>query len=103
LTLATAGTQVIRIVQFSDSLVAFTKDCSDISSLAIRLASLKLFNQGLSLSLPLRGAIARGPVTADFRRMIFFAQTVVDAYELEEAQQWYGIAEHESCDPQERM
>ncbi len=92
------GSQV-RIVQFSDSIVALTRDASGTSSLLIQLVSQMFFLHALRLGTALRGAIARGTVTADFERSIFFGQPIVDAYLLEENQAWYGIAEHPSTRP----
>jgi hypothetical protein len=93
------GAEFVRVVQFSDSVVAFTPDTSTMSSIAIRLASMGFIFEGLSARIPLRGAIARGACTADFRHSIFFGQPIVDAYELGEDQQWYGVVEHENCEP----
>jgi hypothetical protein len=95
------GTEFIRVVQFSDSIVAFTRDASSISSIAIRLASMGFIFEGISARIPLRGAIARGECTVDFRHSIFFGQPIVDAYELSEDQQWYGVVEHENCEPKQ--
>lgn len=88
---------LLRNIQFSDALIVISRDASDAASLAIRLASIRIFLASLGDGIALRGAIAQGPVTADFRRSIFFGQPIVDAYLLEEEQKWFGIAEHESC------
>jgi hypothetical protein len=37
----------------------------------------------------------------DFQDSIFFGQPIVEAYELSEDQQWYGVAEHENCEPKQ--
>jgi hypothetical protein len=94
------GSQV-RIIQFSDSIMALTRDASATSSLLIQLVSQMFFLHALRLGTALRGAIARGTITADFERSIFFGQPIVDAYLLEENQAWYGIAEHSSTQPEE--
>lgn len=91
------GPVLVRIAQFSDSILVVTRDDGDVCSLAVQLAATKLFFFFLEHGVPVRGAIARGHVTADFKRSIFFGQSIVDAYLLEERQAWYGIAEHESC------
>ena len=88
----------LKAVQFSDSVLAITVDASPASSLLIQLASQVLFLHALKHGVILRGAIARGTVTADFQRSIFFGQPIVDGYMLEEAQQWYGIAIHPSAE-----
>lgn len=86
----------LRAVQFSDSIVAITEDASPASSLLIEMASNIFFLRALQSGIVLRGAIAKGQVTADFKNSIFFGQPIIDAYRLEESQQWYGIAFHSS-------
>jgi hypothetical protein len=88
----------LRVVAFSDAILALTRDASATSSLLIQLVSQMFFLHALRLGTALRGAIARGTVTADFERSIFFGQPVVDAYLLEEDQAWYGIVEHFSME-----
>ena len=85
------------MVQFSDALVAITRDHSDVSLLVVRLTAMKLFLAALTRGVALRGAIAVGEVTADFGRSIFFGHPIVDAYLLEEDQNWFGVVEHDSC------
>jgi hypothetical protein len=91
------NSQLVRVIHFSDSTVAVTRDASEQSSLAIELACLKMFLSAVSRGVLLRGAIARGLMTIDFEHAIFFGQPLVDAHELEQDQQWFGIAEHETC------
>ena len=88
----------LRGVQFSDAIAIITTDASASSSVLIQLASQLLFMHALKHGAVLRGAIARGTVTADFDRSIFFGQPIIDAYRLEEAQQWYGVAVHPTAD-----
>lgn len=89
--------QLLRLVQFSDAMILISRDDSDAASLAIRLACIRIYTAGLVRGIAIRGALAKGLITADFRRSIFFGQAIVDAYLLEEDQKWFGIAEHESC------
>jgi len=88
----------LKVVQFSDSIVVITEDASPASSLLIQRASQVFFLHALRHGIILRGAVARGIVTADFPHSIFFGQAIVDAYRLEEVQQWYGIAIHPSAE-----
>ncbi len=89
----------LRVVAFSDAILALTRDASDTSSLLIQLVSQMFFLHALRLGTALRGAISFGTVTADFEHSIFFGQPVVDAYLLEQDQAWYGIVEHSSVEP----
>ncbi len=88
--------ELVKIVQFSDSVVVFTKDSSPTCSLVMTLLSTKMFLNSLAQGVLLRGAISRGLVIADFERSIFFGKPIVDAYLLEEDQKWFGIVEHDS-------
>lgn len=94
--LAHDGSQ-LRFVQFSDSIIALTRDSSAGSSALIELAAQMLFLNALRIGIGLRGAITKGTVTADFSRSIFFGRPIVDAFLLEEDQAWYGVVEHESA------
>jgi hypothetical protein len=47
--------------------------------------------------IPLRFGIAIGDCIMDFDRKIFLGQPIVDAYRIEEAQEWIGIGFHTSC------
>ena len=89
--------RLLRIIQFSDAMLLISRDNSDAASLAIRLACIRIYAAGLVHGIAIRGAIAQGVVTADFRRSLFFGQAIVDAYLLEEDQKWFGVAEHGSC------
>lgn len=93
------GIPFLQVAQFSDSVIAITRDDSPVSSISVRLVAMGFIFEGLSARVPLRGAIARGFCTADFEHSIFYGQPIVDAYQLGEDQQWYGVAEHESCEP----
>jgi hypothetical protein len=89
--------RLLRVVQFSDAIILIARDNSDAASLGIRLACIRIFAAALSHGVAVRGAVAQGVVTADFRRSLFFGQPIVDSYLLEEDQRWFGIVEHESC------
>ena len=49
--------------------------------------------------IPLRAGVAFGQIYADIRNRIIVGQPVVDAYRLEQAQEWIGGAFHASVDP----
>jgi hypothetical protein len=88
----------LRVVAFSDVILALTRDASDTSWLLIELVSQMFFIHARRLGTALRGAISLGTITADFEHSIFFEQPVVDACLLEEDQAWYGIVEHSSVE-----
>ena len=88
----------VRAVQFSDAIVAITRDASPACSLLIQLASQVFFLHGLKNGVAIRGALSRGLVTADFEHSIFFGQPIIDAYRLGESQCWYGVALHPTAE-----
>ncbi|MEA3028723.1 MAG: hypothetical protein QOG13_48 [Sphingomonadales bacterium] len=87
----------LRFAQFSDSIVLITRDASAKSSAIIALAAQLMFARALGIGIPIRGAIAKGRMTADFDKSIFFGQPLVDAYLLEGKQAWYGACYHDSA------
>jgi hypothetical protein len=88
---------LLRFVQFSDSIVLFSRDSSPTCSLAITLASLKLFLASMGCGFLIRGAWARGNCLLELEHSIFFGPGYNDAYLLAESQQWFGVVEHESA------
>ena len=51
----------------------------------------------LKHGLPLRGGIAAGPCAISARQQLFVGEPIVDAYLVEQSQDWAGVALHESC------
>jgi hypothetical protein len=87
---------LLRFVQFSDSTFVFTRSASTSCYLAILTAAANLFVNAAFSGIALRGAIAKGIITSDFRRSIFFGNALAAAYELANEVKWYGIVEHRS-------
>jgi len=87
----------LRFTQFSDSIVLMTRDASAQSSATIALATQFMFARALGIGIPIRGAIAKGRMTADFDKSIYFGQPLVDAVVLEGKQAWYGACYHPSA------
>lgn len=76
---------------FSDTFVIATTDDS-ISSFARIEQISRLFAYFLILKkIPLRGAIACGHMYADFDNRIFIGESLVEAYQYGEAQDWVGF------------
>lgn len=87
----------LRFAQFSDSIVLITRDTSQQSSAIIALATQFMFARAFGTGIPIRGAIAKGTLTADFDKSTYFGQPLVDAYLLESRQAWYGACYHPSA------
>ena len=89
---------LLKCFQFSDTIMIATKDDSMESHSALLLGSMILFTRMLQDGLLLRGAVACGDAVVDIENNIVFGQPIIDAYLLEESQQWYGIAFHSSTE-----
>ena len=50
------------------------------------------------MGIPLKGAIARGMITCDSSKQLFFGQALIDAYLLEESIQYYGLLAHHTVE-----
>lgn len=107
LTTQLAGTKVLsnvevpgrtRIASFSDSIVFVSYDDSIKSSYEI-LADVKLIiSYAVVSEIPLKGAIAYGEETADFINSIHFGQPLIDAHDLQNELQLYGVVLHHTME-----
>ena len=90
----------ILLAQFSDSIVLFSNDDTQKS-----LDSISKVAAGIMMSaicrekpIPLKGALAKGHITCDMSKQLFFGQALIDAYLLEESLQYYGVAVHHTAE-----
>jgi hypothetical protein len=58
----------------------------------------KLIGLSIEREMPLRAGIAFGPCVIDPSRELYIGQPIVDAYDVEQAQEWVGAALHTSCE-----
>jgi hypothetical protein len=84
---------VCNIVWFSDSIFIFAENDSDqtIYWILSTLSGL-LFFANLGLTTNLRCGVSYGEVFLDYENQIYFGQPIIDAYCLEEKQEWSGGA-----------
>lgn len=89
---------------FSDTLLFWSQsvDGSDLQleneiSMHFYCFLCNLVSSALFEQIPLRGAIAFGPMHADSLAGVVVGQPVIDAYRLEQAQEWIGVALDTSC------
>lgn len=80
----------IDYVIFSDSIVFYSKDLSDISFKSICLISNSFLFFSLLEGMPVRGSISHGEFYIDKEKNIFFGKALVRAYETEGKQKWSG-------------
>ena len=87
----TVGTTV-----FSDTVVIWCDDGKE--QVDTFLAACSVFvAAAIDAGWPMRGGVAYGSVVMSRRQRIFVGQPIVDAYLLEQSQQWVGAAVHQSC------
>lgn len=92
------GGELARMSQFSDSIIVVSKDDTKQSLHRIAKAAVVLMHNALEVGLPIKGAIAKGRITFDKDKGIYFGLPIVDAYLLEEELKFYGVAFHHSAE-----
>lgn len=91
--------ELLRMVQFSDSIIIASMNPDKKSLNRIVKAAVVLMHNALESGFALKGAIAKGPLTFDAGTGIYFGLPIVDAYLLEEELKFYGVAFHHSVEP----
>ena len=87
-----------KVFIFSDSIIVFSKDDSDLSLTELLLNIGHLTQLLLKNTIPFKGAIASGEISVDEKNSIFFGQPLIDAYLLEEELGIYAVAVHHSAE-----
>jgi hypothetical protein len=81
----------VRSTWFSDTFLLVSTDDSGRSFAQIEQAARLFWYYMLQAHIPLRGAIAFGPMYADFNHRVFVGKAMVEAYEYGENQDWLGL------------
>lgn len=90
----------LQLAQFSDSIILFSKDDSTESLTVLAEAASVIMRTAVRQErpIPLKGAIAKGCITCDFSKQLFFGQALIDAFLLEENINYYGVLVHHSAE-----
>jgi hypothetical protein len=88
----------VYIVNFSDSIVIFSKNDTLYNFEYFLIAVRYLFGKCLDAKIPIKGGIAHGEISVNKSEQIYFGQPIIDAYLLEEDINYFGIAFHNSTD-----
>jgi hypothetical protein len=81
----------IKTSTFSDSILLISKG-NDIRDLTHLLMVIKLIlSDCFKIPIPIKGAISKGLLTADFEKSLFFGKPLIHAYELQEEVNYYGV------------
>lgn len=89
---------ILRFTTFSDSIVIFSKDDSEIAFNFFCLKITRFIEECLKNGIPLKGAIAHGHIYVNQSKLLYCGQPLIDAYLLEEELQYMGIIAHHSID-----
>ena len=84
----------LRVIMFSDSIVAFTADDSDESFEAITSFASQLLYRLILAKIPVRGAISHGEIVRSNDRdagVVIAGPPVIEAHHYECQQQWIGV------------
>ncbi len=81
----------LRHTWFSDTFMVATEDDSGPSFAQLEQVSRWFFYFMITADIPLRSAIACGPMYADFDHRIFIGSAMIEAYQYGEAQDWIGL------------
>jgi hypothetical protein len=91
---------IVKIVLFSDSIVLVSYDDSRKSAYGIMIFIQWIVNRAIAKGIPLKGALAYGVQTADFKKSLHFGQPLIDAFELQKELKLYGVVLHHTVEKQ---
>jgi len=90
--------KLISSTFYSDSIILYSKDAT-YNSAYYMLCTLSALTEDLLVSgIPHKGALSFGRMTLDNARSIFFGQPLIDAFQLQEELNMYGIILHASVE-----
>jgi hypothetical protein len=85
-------------VFFSDSILLVSADDSEDSAEGILAVSSLLISQSLFNQIPIKGALAYGKQTSDFKKSLHFGKPLIDAYMLQSEMCMYGGVLHHTIE-----
>jgi hypothetical protein len=89
---------LILPISFSDSIILVSDD-ETLDSLSHLVDDVRLiFFQSIFSGIPMKGAIAHGKMTADRDNSLYFGQPLIDAFELQQDLQLYGVVLHHTAE-----
>lgn len=88
----------LRSVQFSDSILVVVNGVDSKMFNLITKAAVCLVQSALSSGFPIKGVLAKGKFTYDKENELYFGLPLVDAYQLHDEIQYYGIVVHHTAE-----
>lgn len=88
----------VYTVNFSDSIVIFSKGNTIAEFENFLIMVRHLFGHCIKCNIPVKGGIAYGEISVNIEDQIYFGQPIIDAYLLEEEVNFFGVALHNTAD-----
>lgn len=88
----------VLIMTYSDSIMIYSEDDSEDSQVFFLNSIANLSEELFTQEIPFKGAVAFGNMTIDLVNSIYFGQPLIDAYELQNELNFYGIVVHSSAE-----
>lgn len=92
--------RVIKSVTFSDTIILFTRDDSDLSLRCLIILVVEIFHKALFKCVPVRAGISHGTFFFNIERSMYSGPALIDAYRTGEAAQWLGVTFSASVETQ---
>jgi hypothetical protein len=89
---------LVKTTNYSDSIMIYSKDESYDAAYSFLATVSAIETDLLQEGIPHKGAVAFGQMTLDWGKSIFFGQSLIDAYQLQEELYFYGIIIHASAE-----
>lgn len=88
--------QDVFSVMFSDTIVLFTKGCSEHELQSILVATGELLHKAMFNLVPIRAGVTRGTFFFNIDESMYSGPALIEAYDLGEQAQWLGITVSET-------
>jgi hypothetical protein len=89
---------IVMPLTFSDSIILVSGDESLASAQKILFDASWVMQKAVLIGLPMKGGVAYGEQTSDFNNAIHFGQPLIDAYEIQNDLQFYGVVLHHTME-----
>ena len=86
-----AVSEIIQAVTFSDTIILFTKSCSDTELRCMILAVTEILHKAMCRFVPVRAVLAFGKFLFSFDLSMYAGPALIEAYRTGETSQWIGI------------
>jgi len=91
-------TATVKPVVFSDSIILVSSDKSESAFMWMTIFTQLILSNAIMQGIPIKGAIACGIETANFKKSLHFGKPLIDAHELQNELLLYGVVLHHSAE-----